>query len=60
MLAVVIAANFNLLTFFVRRNGTVFGLGGLLFHQVYYLYSGAAFVWCWVERRLFRPALQTG
>lgn len=52
MLAVVALANPGLLALFNRRKGPVFALGGLLFHQVYYLYSGAAFAWCWFEKRL--------
>ena len=38
-------ANLELLRLFVRRKGVVFAAGGLLFHQLYYLYSSAAFVW---------------
>lgn len=60
MVMVVVAANFDLFAFFARRNGLVFGLAGLLFHQIYYLYSSAAFAWCWLEWRLFRPPLQSG
>jgi hypothetical protein len=54
LLGGVAAANGELLRLFYRRKGALFALGGLLFHQVYYLYSSAAFVWCWVEHRL-RP-----
>ncbi|MEO8159682.1 MAG: glycosyltransferase [Betaproteobacteria bacterium] len=42
-------ANYELLRLFYRRKGALFALGGLLFHQVYYSYSSAAFVWCWLE-----------
>jgi hypothetical protein len=42
-------ANGSLLRLFYRRKGPLFALGGLLFHQIYYLYSSAAFAWCWLE-----------
>ena len=45
-------ANADLLRLFYRRKGSLFALRGLLFHQVYYLYSGAAFAWCWLEFRM--------
>jgi glycosyltransferase involved in cell wall biosynthesis len=54
MLVVVALANSDLLRLFYRRKGPLFALGGLLFHQVYYLYSSAAFAWCWLERRFNR------
>jgi GT2 family glycosyltransferase len=38
--------NLSLLALFCRRNGPLFALGALLFHQVYYLYSSLAFAWC--------------
>lgn len=44
-------SNGSLLRLFYRRKGPLFALGGLLFHQVYYLYSSAAFAWCWLEIR---------
>jgi len=43
------AVNARLLHLFYRRGGTLFAIGGLLFQQVYYLYSSAAFAWCWLE-----------
>jgi GT2 family glycosyltransferase len=45
-------ANIDLLRLFYRRKGPLFALRGLLFHQVYYLYSSAAFAWCWFESRM--------
>ncbi|NOY15435.1 MAG: glycosyltransferase [Gammaproteobacteria bacterium] len=42
-------SNRRLFALFNRRNGILFGIGGLLFHQVYYLYSGVAFGMCWLE-----------
>lgn len=50
----ILFANANLFGLFYRRRGLLFALGGLLFHQVYYLYSGFAFAWCWLERYLPR------
>ena len=41
-------ANWNLFTFFRCRKGVPFALGALLFHQFYYLYSGAIFAWHWL------------
>ena len=46
------AVSVDLLRLFYRRNGALFALRGLLFHQVYYLYSSAAFAWCWLEYRV--------
>jgi GT2 family glycosyltransferase len=44
--------NFPLLQLFHRRNGPLFALGGLLFHQVYYVYSSLVFLWCSVRHWL--------
>ncbi len=52
LLAAIAAANLDLVRLFYRRKGPLFALGGLLFHQVYYIYSGAAFAWCWFEHRI--------
>lgn len=48
-----VAANWHLFKMFVGRRGLLFGAAGLVFHQVYYLYSSAAFVACWLEVRVF-------
>lgn len=45
------AANAELVAMFTRKRGPLFALGAILFHQVYYLYSTAAFAWCWIEAR---------
>jgi glycosyltransferase involved in cell wall biosynthesis len=38
---------------YLRRNGGVFfALSGLLYHQIYYVYSSVVFVWCMLERPL--------
>jgi GT2 family glycosyltransferase len=46
LLLVGAVANLSLLSLFHRRNGPLFALGGLLFHQVYYVYSSQTFLWC--------------
>ncbi|MCI0433413.1 MAG: glycosyltransferase, partial [Gemmatimonadetes bacterium] len=51
-LLVAVLANKQLARLFYRRNGLIFAFGGVLFHQVYYLYSSAAYTWCWIEHRL--------
>ena len=51
---VVAVANRQLLAFFHKHKGLGFALRATLFHQLYYLYSGAAFVWCWIEIRILR------
>jgi GT2 family glycosyltransferase len=40
-----ILSNHSLFSFFRRRNGPLFAVGALLFHQVYYLYSSLAFAY---------------
>ena len=49
LLAAVIAANWPLLTFLARAGGLGLAIRGGLYHQLYYLYSSAAFAWCWLE-----------
>ena len=50
LLAAALAANVDLFQLFRRRRGTLFALAGLLFHQVYYAYSAAAYGWAWLAR----------
>lgn len=45
-------ANGGLVGLFLRRKGPLFALMGLLFHQLYYLYSSFAFVFSWAEWKL--------
>lgn len=52
LLGAAVAANAKLFGFFLKRKGLPFALGALLFHQLYYLYSSAAFVFCWLENIL--------
>lgn len=49
-------ANRGLFSLFLNRKGLVFALMGLLFHQLYYLYSGFAFVFSWAEWKLGKAA----
>jgi glycosyltransferase involved in cell wall biosynthesis len=49
MVGVVVFANWHFFRF-LQRNGSVsFALAGLAYHQLYYLYSMAAFAWCFAE-----------
>lgn len=56
--ACTLAANTKLFGFFLRRKGPFFAVAALLFHQLYYVYSSAAFSFCWFENALGfnRPA----
>jgi glycosyltransferase involved in cell wall biosynthesis len=58
--AVVIWANRSLLALFYRRKGLLFAAMGLAFHQLYYLYSSAAFVYSVLECRLKKLFGATG
>ncbi len=51
---VMVAANWEITRFFNRGHGPVFACGALLFHQVYYLYSGAAFVFAYIEHAFLK------
>lgn len=46
-------SNFKVVRLFNRRRGPIFALRGLLMHQLYYLYSSAAFVWALIRFHLF-------
>jgi glycosyltransferase involved in cell wall biosynthesis len=56
LLAIAFAANLELLALFRRRKGALFAVGGVLFHQLYYLYSTAVYSWCWALMRA-RPLM---
>jgi len=47
--SVAVLANNRLFALFSRKKGLVFATAGLLFHQLYYLYSSLAFVYTWLE-----------
>jgi glycosyltransferase involved in cell wall biosynthesis len=51
-LLTLITGNWHLFRLFRRCRGVAFALAGIAFHQLYYLYSSACFVGCWVEARL--------
>lgn len=52
MLAVVTLANGPLLRFLYQAAGLGVALRGGLYHQIYYVYSATAFVWCLVEAKV--------
>jgi GT2 family glycosyltransferase len=43
--------NRRLFATFRRARGFAFAVAGVAFHQLYYLYSTAAFAWSWFDRR---------
>jgi GT2 family glycosyltransferase len=45
-------ANARLFALFRRARGVAFALGGVAFHQLYYVYGSVIFAWCWLEQRL--------
>ncbi|HEY2863538.1 MAG TPA: glycosyltransferase [Casimicrobiaceae bacterium] len=45
-LAAIAVANAPLFRFFQSRRGILFAIGGVLYHQLYYLYSAAAYACC--------------
>ena len=47
--ACALALNWPLFSFMRRAGGVVFALGALGWHQLYYVYSASAFVWCLFE-----------
>ncbi|WP_423823486.1 glycosyltransferase [Salinisphaera sp. SPP-AMP-43] len=52
--ALVAGANRRLFSFFRAKRGPWFAVRAVAFHQLYYLYSGATFVYAWLEQRLRR------
>ncbi len=52
MTVAVALANRSLFATFRRARGVAFAFAAVAFHQIYYLYSSAAFAWCWLEHRL--------
>lgn len=44
-----VMANWRLATFFRENGGVVFAAGAMAYHQLYYVYSAAAYVWCLFE-----------
>lgn len=54
LLAAVFIANTSLFRFLNAAGGLGLAVRGVLFHQVYYVYSSAVFAWCFLENLLFR------
>ncbi len=48
---IVVAVHWQLAECFYQRKGLLFSLGGLIYHQFYYIYSSVAFVWALAESR---------
>jgi glycosyltransferase involved in cell wall biosynthesis len=66
VVALLVALNWPVYRWFAARRGWGFTLGAMLAHWAYYLYSGAAFAWCWLahvlrgaphDQRLAHPAM---
>ena len=51
LLALLAVLNLDLIRFFTRKHGLLFALGAFAYHQLYYLYSMAAFAYAWLEHR---------
>lgn len=49
LLAAAFLVNRRLFAFLARHGGTALAIRGLLWHQLYYVYSSAVFVWCLAE-----------
>ena len=47
-----VIVNHSFARFLVQNGGWLFAAGGLLYHQVYYVYSASVFVWCLIEYHL--------
>ena len=52
VVCILVMANREIFGFFANRRGIVFAIRAVAFHQIHYLYSSAAFIWCWLEVRL--------
>ena len=46
--------NFAFARFLFRNGGFKLAIGGLLYHQVYYVYSASAYAWCLFEYHVLR------
>ena len=47
--------NRDLYKFYLRNRGFMFTVKVILFHILYYLYSGISFIYCWIRYRIFVP-----
>ena len=52
VLVLVGVANRRMFDLFRRARGPLFAVGGVAFHQIYYLYGSTVFGWCWLERQV--------
>ncbi len=50
LVVAIAVGNRELFGFFYRRRGAPFAMRAVLFHQLYYVYSAAVFVWSWLEQ----------
>ena len=48
----VFAINWDFFRFLLRNGDPIFAVSAMMFHQLYYIYSAAAFVWCLFEVRV--------
>jgi glycosyltransferase involved in cell wall biosynthesis len=53
-LCMAFVSNLELFSVFMRVNGLLFAIRGLMFHQFYYLYSSATYCGCWAATRAGR------
>jgi len=51
LLSMAFVSNLELFSVLMRVNGLLFAIRGLLFHQLYYMYSTATYCGCWVATR---------
>lgn len=56
IVVLVVYSNWDLFSLFLRRKGLLFAIGGLAFHQLYYLYSSLAFVYSWFDVKVLKNA----
>lgn len=52
MFALIFIVNWDFVRFLNRNGGVVFTVLSMIFHQLYYIYSALAFVWCLIEVKL--------
>lgn len=49
MAALAVLINLDLARYMLRHGGWLFAVKALIYHQIYYIYSAASFVWCLFE-----------
>jgi glycosyltransferase involved in cell wall biosynthesis len=60
LFAAAVAVNWELAKLFMRRRGVLFAFSGLVFHQIYYVYSAASFVGVYLEQLVLRMFSRNG